>query len=184
MSRAIPLIPGSRLYAGASLPFIVSKSMVTNWLTARGFRNVVWHERDEALPTGIVPRLDPGYDDDWDLWATADYSGPTGSLEPPADPSWMRVVLPVAASTPQLPFAATAPALGQPGPLPALPATSSTTAPQSRSIVPDPVIVRRYRLGVAAAVFGGALALGAAAWGIFTRTPSKASEPPDSTDEP
>jgi len=175
MARLIPLIPGSKVYAGANLPFYVSQRMVTDYLTGKGFRNVVWHDRDQALPMGIEPAKDPQYDDDWDVWASADYLGQAGQLNPPADPSWLRVELPPAPAPASPPFAAAAPAGGAQGPLPAL-TSGVSSAPLLRPIVTDPAIVRRYRLGVAAAVFGAALALGAAAWDIF-RSPPEPMKP-------
>lgn len=176
MARLIPLIPGSRLYAGANLPFYVSQRMVTNWLLDRGFRNVTWHDRGQPLPAGMIPSTDPAYDDDWDVWASADYAGPPGQLAPPTDPSWLRVALPATAAPPSPPFAAAAPSGGSQGPLPALTAGGSP-APLLRPIVTDPAIVRRYRLGVAAAVFGAAMALGCAAWGIFHQRHPEPTKP-------
>lgn len=181
MARAIPLIVGSRIYAGANLPFYISKGMVTDWLEARGFTGVQWHDRSEPLPNGIDPQKDPKYDDDWDVWAEAQYSGlGSGQLEPPADPAWMRVELPAMGTSASAPSATATPgsatlppppALGPPGPF----------APQTDQILTDPVIVRRRRLGVAVALFGACVAAGGVAWTMMAkRSPEPVSEP----DEP
>ena len=180
MARAIPLIVGSRIYAGANLPFYVSQGMVTSYLENRGFSGVQWHKRSDPLPPGLDPTKDPQYDDDWDVWAEGMYAGlQNGQIEPPADPAWMRVELPATATsaTPS-PATATPPAATLPPPL-GLPA--GPPAPQASSIVPDPVIVRKRRLGVAVAVFGAFLATGGLAWTIMAK---RSPEPPPPPDEP
>ena len=104
---AIALVKGSKYWAGASRPFFVSQSMVTGYLQGKGFTNIAWHKRREPLPAGINPQAEPGYDDDWDEWVSADYQGATGSLSPPTSIPWLVVHLPsVAAQTSQAPVAA------------------------------------------------------------------------------
>lgn len=90
----IALVKGSKYWAGANRPWIVSRGMVTGYLEGKGFGNVVWHDREEPLPTTVNPRSDRAYDDDWDEWVSADYQGPTGSLNPPAQVSWLVAHLP------------------------------------------------------------------------------------------
>ena len=90
----IALVPGSVYFAGANRPFYVGQGMVTSYLQGKGFSNVEWHKRDVALPSGVVPRDYPGYDDDWDEWVSATYSGSQGSLSPPVDIPWFIVHLP------------------------------------------------------------------------------------------
>lgn len=180
MARPIPLIIGSRIYSGTNLPFYVSQGMVTGWLQARGFSDIQWHKRSEPLPVGLDPQKDPQYDDDWDVWAEGRYTGSqSGTLTPPADPSWMRVELPgTATSAIPTPATAAPPAASLPPPSPA---SVLSPAPQTVKIVADPVIVRRHRLGVAVAVLGGLLAVGGAAWTMMTR---RSPEPPVQPDEP
>lgn len=91
---AIALVNGSKYWAGANRPFFASQSMISGYLRGRGFSNVVWHERSEALPSNVTPRSDPTYDDDWDEWVSADYNGPAGSLSPPVAIPWLIVHLP------------------------------------------------------------------------------------------
>lgn len=185
MARPIPLIIGSKLYAGASLPFYVSRSMVTSWLAARGFTAIKWHTRSEALPLGLDPKKDPQYDDDWDVWAEAQYSGvQSGQLLPPADPSWMRVELPAIGTSATTPRPATAAPAGTNLPRPpSLPV--GPPAPQIAPIVSDPVIVRRRQIGVVVAVLGVFLAAGGIGWTMMAakRSP-EASTPPIEPDEP
>jgi hypothetical protein len=181
MARAIPLIVGSRIYAGANLPFYISKGMVTDWLEHRGFTGVQWHKRNEPLPFGLDAQKDPQYDDDWDVWAEAQYSGlESGQLEPPADPAWMRVELPATATSAIPPRATAAPGAATLLPPPSL-SPPSPPAPQMGQIVTDPVVVRQRRLGVAVAVFGGFLAAGGLAWTMMSK---RSPEPLPEPDEP
>ena len=180
MARPIPLILGSKLYAGANLPFYISQSMVTSWLATRGFSGIRWHKRSEALPVGLDPRKDPQYNDDWDVWAEAQYTGAqSGSLQPPADPAWMRVELP-ATGTSAIPQPATA-ASGRPPP--SLP-SGIPAAPQKVAIVADPVILRHRRIGVVVAVLGGFLAAAGIGWTMMAKRSPEASTPPVEPDEP
>lgn len=175
MARAIPLITGSRIYAGANLPFYVSQGMVTGYLENRGFRNIKWHKRSEPLPPGLDPQKDPQYDDDWDVWAEGQYSGlQSGQLNPPADPAWMRVELPAVGTgaTPG-PATATPPAATVPSP-PGLPARPP--APLA-SISSDPVIVRKRRVGIAVAIFGALLATAGLGWTIMSRRSAEPAAP-------
>lgn len=181
MARAIPLIVGSRIYAGANLPFYVSQGMVTSYLENRGFTGIKWHKRSEPLPAGLDPQKDPQYDDDWDVWAEGQYSGlQAGQLEPPADPAWMRVELPATATSGSSPVATAAPPPATlPPPLDLHPA--SPPAPQMGPILADPVIVRQRRCGVVVAVLGALLATGGVAWTIMAK---RSSEAPDDAPEP
>jgi hypothetical protein len=148
----IPLIVGATYYAGANLPFYVSRSMVTNYLKGKGFVGVRWHDREDPLPTTLDPTKDPSYDDDWDSWAEAQYQGNmSGVLDPPASPAWLRVQLPAAQSVISLPAAAP----GTNGNQQSLTADVTRVAPVA--IVVDPVLVRQRQLGVAATVVGGIL---------------------------
>lgn len=185
MARPIPLIIGSKIYAGANLPFYVSQGMVTSWLAARGFTAIRWHKRSEPLPLGLDPTKDPQYDDDWDVWAEAQYTGAqSGSLQPPADPSWMRVELP-ATGTSAIPKPATAASAGTTlPPPPSLPSFAPPSAPQMGAIVADPVIVRHRRIGVVVAVLGGLLAAAGIGWTMMAKRSPEASTPPVEPDEP
>jgi hypothetical protein len=180
MARPIPLIVGSRIYAGANLPFYVSQGMVTSWLANRGFTGIRWHDRSEPLPLGLDPQKDPQYDDDWDVWAEGQYSGTqSGQLDPPADPAWMRVELPAPAAGANPRNATAAPPVAT---LPSPPVSSGPAfAPQMGPILTDPVIVRQRRFGVAVAVFGALLAAGGLGWTIMHRRPPEA---PEATPEP
>lgn len=95
---AIALVAGSKYYAGADRPFFVSQGMVTSWLIGKGFSNVAWHKRAESMPAAVVPTKDPNYDDSWDEWVSADYTGPPGSVDPPVALPWLIVLLPTAAA--------------------------------------------------------------------------------------
>lgn len=177
MARPIPLIVGSKLYAGANLPFYISQGMVTSWLTARGFSAIKWHKRSEPLPIGLDPTKDPQYDDDWDVWAEGQYTGAqSGSLTPPADPSWMRVELPAVGTSANSTFATATPTDAKPS----LPAVSA--APQ---IEDDLALTRRRRIGVAVAILGGLIAASGIVWSIIQhRSPEEAPTTPNPPDEP
>ena len=183
MARAIPLISGSKIYAGANLPFYVTQGMVTSWLTSRGFSQIEWHKRSEPLPLGLDPKKDPQYDDDWDVWASGQYTGSqSGAITPPADPSWMRVELPATATSATPSPATAAPSAATPSPLPSL--SPGTPAPQSGVIVADPAILRRRRIGVVVAVLGALLAASGVGWTIMARRSSEPAKPPPEPDEP
>jgi hypothetical protein len=87
----IILEKGFRYYAGMSLPWYVSKGMVTTKLNEQGFVEVEWHERAlTPLPVNVKPQaICEGYDDDWDLWCMATYTGESGDGELPAKPAWI-----------------------------------------------------------------------------------------------
>jgi hypothetical protein len=91
---AVALVNGSKYWAGASRPFFISQGTVSSYLRGKGFSNIVWHDRSEALPSTVTPRSDPTYDDDWDEWVAADYNGPAGSISPPVAIPWLIVHLP------------------------------------------------------------------------------------------
>lgn len=166
---SIPLISGATYYAGANRPFYVSRGMVTNYLENKGFRSVRWHDRDERLPAGIVPQSLADYDDDWDEWVTAEYAGPSGSLDAPASPAWVKIELPAAQPAAQLPAATprTPSELGSGQTVPI------RVAPVGAS---DQALVREKRLGVAASV-AGAIVLIATAMRAFTRSKSEEVQP-------
>lgn len=179
MARPIPLIPGSRIFAGANLPFYVSQHMVTRWLNARGFDGIHWHKRNEPLPLGLDPTRDPQYDDDWDVWADGRYTRTqSGSLAPPADPAWLRVELPTTGTSAILTSATAVPA-GTTPPLPSL--LSGNPAPQMAAIVADPVIVRHRRMGLVVAVLGLCL-IGGVWWTMMAKRSPEA--PPKPSTEP
>ena len=178
MTRPIPLIVGSRIFAGANLPFFVSKGMVTAYLQNRGFSGIRWHTRSEPLPIGLDPTKDPQYDDDWDVWAEGMYAGlQNGQLQPPADPAWMRVELP-ATGTSAIPDSATATSDAATLP-PPLALTAGPSAPEASLIVPDPVSVRKRRLGIAVAIFGACIATGGLAWSIMAQRSPEPVPPPE-----
>jgi hypothetical protein len=91
----IILESGYRYYAGMSLPWYVSRGMVTTKLKEQGFVEITWHERGATpLPTNVKPRaICKGYDDDWDLWCMATYVGPSGDGELPAKPAWIMYAM-------------------------------------------------------------------------------------------
>jgi hypothetical protein len=90
----IALVPSAKYWAGANRPWYVGQGMVTDYLRGKGFANVQWHKRADALPTDIDPRASTTYSDDWDEWVSADYQGAIGSLSPPVDLPWYIVHLP------------------------------------------------------------------------------------------
>lgn len=154
MARNLPLVRGAKYYAGANLPFYVSRAMVTDYLEGKGFQSVRWHDRDEPLPAFLDAKRDPQYSDDWDSWAEAEYMGTTaGVLDPPASPAWMRIELPVSATAPVVTLPAATP--GTANAYPSQMSAATRVAPVA--IVSDPVIVRQRRLGVASSVLGGFL---------------------------
>jgi hypothetical protein len=164
MARSIPLIAGAKYYAGANLPFYVSRSMVTGYLEGKGFSAIRWHDKGDAMPAGLDPMKDPQYSDDWDEWAEATYAGTgSGVLQPPASPAWLRVELPAAATSPVLPLPATAPGPAAQSLPPS--ATSNLFAPDSIAV--DPVIARAKRLGVVAVFAGGLTLAGSLFWSIL-----------------
>ena len=88
--HVLNLTPGAKYYAGADLPFYLSRGMVDSYLTGKGFTNIQWFERKDALPAGVNPQDDPLYSDDWTEWASATYAGAQPlSLDPPGDPAWV-----------------------------------------------------------------------------------------------
>lgn len=91
MSFKIILANGYRYYCGLSLPWYVSKSMVNASLRDQGFVEIEWHERGATpLPVNVKPKeICKAYDDDWDLWVMATYTGKSGDGELPAKPAWI-----------------------------------------------------------------------------------------------
>lgn len=90
--HVLNLTPGAKYYAGADLPFFLSRGMVDSYLTGKGFTNIQWFDRKDALPEGVNPQTDPLYSDEWTEWASATYSGPQPlSLDPPGDPAWVVI---------------------------------------------------------------------------------------------
>jgi len=148
---AIALVNGSKYWAGASRPFFISQGTVGSYLRGKGFSNIVWHERSEALPATVTPRSDPTYDDDWDEWVSADYNGPAGSISPPTSIPWLIVHLPSVAQT---------------APSTAKPSTTTASVPSW--------VTSSIQAGQAAAAAGAAAA--AAAAGVAT--PSAVSSGP------
>ncbi len=69
------LVSGAKYFAGIKRPFFISQGMVSSAATDLGFTDIKFHERDKTLP--VNPKLDPKYEDDWDEWVEAKYSGPT-----------------------------------------------------------------------------------------------------------
>lgn len=127
--HVLSLTPGAKYYAGADLPFYVSRGMVDSYLTGHGFRDIQWFDRKDALPAGVNPQEDPLYSDDWTEWASATYAGsqPT-SLDPPGDPAWVSILTPSSAKASKN---ATKPAA-----LPAATiATTKTNTTQTKAVV-------------------------------------------------
>lgn len=88
--HVLNLTPGAKYYAGADLPFYLSRGMVDSYLTGKGFTGIQWFDRKDALPAGVNPQEDPLYSDDWTEWASATYAGAQPlSLDPPGDPAWV-----------------------------------------------------------------------------------------------
>jgi hypothetical protein len=90
----VALVTSAKYWAGANRPWYVGQGMVTDYLRGKGFANVQWHKRADALPADIDPRASTTYSDDWDEWVSADYDGPLGSLSPPVELPWYIVHLP------------------------------------------------------------------------------------------
>ena len=159
---SIPLLSGATYYAGANLPFYVSHGMVTNYLEGKGFRNVQWHDRDVPLPSTVAPPQGlADYSDDWDEWASAEYSGPSGALDPPASPAWVKVDLPAVKPAAQLPAVASS-----------TPSASAPSQTVPARVAPagaaDKALTRQKRLGAAASV-AGAIVLIVTAMRAITR---------------
>lgn len=87
----VHLEPG-RFYAGVSLPFFVTEGMVAHKLEGLGFTNVTFHARDLIASLKVDPKKYPGYDDGWNQWIEADYTGPKKDLEFEKHWSWLLVV--------------------------------------------------------------------------------------------
>ena len=156
---AIALVNGSKYWAGASRPFFIGRGTVTSYLQGKGFSNIVWHDRSDALPTTVTPRSDPTYDDDWDEWVSADYNGPAGSISPPTSIPWLIVHLPSVAAQPA-----------------AAAATTTTTTPTG---VPS-WVASSIQAGQAAAAAGAAAAAaaaGAARPSAVSSTPAAPASP-------
>lgn len=158
---AIALVNGSKYWAGASRPFYISQGTVSSYLRGKGFSNVVWHERSEALPATVTPRSDPTYDDDWDEWVSADYNGPAGSISPPTSIPWLIVHLPSVAQT------------------------ATTTAKPSTTTVSVPSwVTSSIQAGQAAAAAGAAAAAAAAGVANPSAVSSGQAVPAQSTPTP
>ncbi len=154
---AIALVNGSKYWAGASRPFFISQGTVSSYLRGKGFSNIVWHERSEALPSNVTPRSDPTYDDDWDEWVSADYNGPAGSISPPTSIPWLIVHLPSVAQT------------------------STTTKPSTTTASVPSWVTSSIQAGQAAAAAGAAAAAaaaGAARPSAVSSAPAASATPP------
>lgn len=89
---SVHLEPG-RFYAGVSLPFFITRAMVTHKLESLGFTNVSFHDRDQSASLAVDPQKSyPGYSDDWSEWIEADYSGPKKDLAFEKHWAWLLVV--------------------------------------------------------------------------------------------
>lgn len=96
----VHLEPGT-FYAGVSLPFFITESLVKSKVEAAGLTNVVFHKRSESSPPVNVMKY-PGYSDDWDTWISADYDGPKKDLDIAKHWAWLLVV-PKGAEKPKSP---------------------------------------------------------------------------------
>lgn len=79
MNLAVSLSPG-RYAVGVNIPWFLPNGMVVSEIEKRGFKNIVFHDRDSSAQLPVNPRLDPTYSDDWDQWITADYVGAPNTL--------------------------------------------------------------------------------------------------------
>lgn len=87
MSTRKLLEPGT-WFAGFSVPFFVSNSMISTKLETMGFREIKIFDRTDKAPP-VNARLDPRYADDWDQWLTAEYVGKPQALDMPSQIKWL-----------------------------------------------------------------------------------------------
>lgn len=97
----VHLEPG-RFYAGVSLPFFITHSMVESQMTAYGLTNIHWFDRKDAASLAVNIAKYPGASDDWSEWVEADYAGPKKDLSIAKNWAWLLVV-PAKASPSTLP---------------------------------------------------------------------------------
>jgi hypothetical protein len=142
-----------RYYAGIDRPFFVSDGMIQSALDDYNVRVVGYHDRDDLAPP-VNPRTDPAYDDDWDEWVEAEYSGPSRPVDVTKRWAWL-VMVPARTST-------TEPALPPAAPVStSVPASApSTSRPQDPQDPQDQTIPRPEAAAAAASGSGGLFLLG------------------------
>lgn len=74
------LVPGT-WYAGFHSPFFITNAMVASAIEKFGFTNVKFFPRSTTPP--VDPKLDPKYDDAWETWLQAEYSGEAKDVSVP-----------------------------------------------------------------------------------------------------
>lgn len=97
---SIRLDPGT-YFVGINRPWYASRGAVRSRLESVGFRNVRFYDRESTPP--VNPRLDSHYQDGWDEWLRADYSGAieTKKVERVWQ-WWVRIPRAVAEKTPAI----------------------------------------------------------------------------------
>lgn len=110
----LTLRPG-RYFAGVDIPFFVPNSAIRNGVEELGGRNVTITEREDVqLP--FDPREDPKYSDSWEEVVTADYPGPTKTIDTPRRWKWLMVIAKPASSS--APSSSSLPSSPAPAPVP------------------------------------------------------------------
>lgn len=81
-TRKVLLEPGV-WFAGYHAPFFISDSMIQPFIEKFGVKGITWKDRDDPLPAGVNPKVDPKYSDDWESWVQATYDGAAKTVEIP-----------------------------------------------------------------------------------------------------
>lgn len=137
----LTLRPG-QYFAGVDIPFFVPNGAIVDGVEELGGRNVTITDREDTqLP--FDPRKDPKYSDSWEEVVTADYPGPTKTIETPRRWKWLMVIAKPAGSS--------APSSSSPAPSSAPSSSTPAPVPQRSSGGGTVLLV----LGVAAAAVAG-----------------------------
>lgn len=81
-----------RYFAGVDVPFFVPNSLIVEGVRELGGENVAITDRADAVLPFDPAKVDPKYSDAWEEVVTADYDGPTKTIEEPRRWKWLVVV--------------------------------------------------------------------------------------------
>lgn len=94
----LTLRPG-RYFAGVDIPFFIPNAAIVDGVQELGGENVIITDRADA-ELSFDPRTDPKYSDAWEEVVTADYRGPTKTIETPRRWKWLMVIAAPSSSAP------------------------------------------------------------------------------------
>ena len=115
MAKSVKLtLRRGRYFAGVDIPFFVPNSAIVDGVEELGGQAVTITDREDAqLP--FDPREDPKYSDSWEEVVTADYPGPTKTIDTPRRWKWLMVIAAPATSSSA---PSSAPSSSTPAPVP------------------------------------------------------------------